>query len=216
MVRDIIKLILDAFIYAKSSLHIDIDWGILFLFLLAATGGLRYLAGKYAKSYDAEALKKKWFGLGRGLLFIHAGKNRLLKWGLAVSSVCFVFAFVTVGSQTNGAIADAGSSMTNLETGEYLIAMNCGVENGKQVVYCHKLTINESGAIVKMPNGTVFKAGEMEVANGTSLGQGTYIEVSLANGETLISGLNETQARARLLKNDSWYATAKRSLASVF
>jgi hypothetical protein len=214
VVQDIIRLILDFFVATKSWIITDIDWGTLFLLCLAATGGLRYLAAKYTKNFNAAELQEKWWG--KAAIKVHEGRNRVLRWGLTASSVFLAFAFITVGSQRNGAVADAGSGLTNLESGQYEIMMNCGEETGKTVLYCRQLHLDEAEQVAQKPEGSVFKAGEMEIATGTSLQPGAFIEISLSQGKTWISGLSENQAQARLEQNDNMYQSLKRSLATMF
>lgn len=216
MVRDIIQLILDFFIATKSWIITDIDWGTLALLCLAAAGGLRWIAGKYTKNFNSDELSQKWFGAGRGLVWVHNGRNRVLKWGLAAASICLAFTFMAIGSTTKGQIADAGSALTSLKSGPCVIIQNCGLEGDKTVLYCRQLYLDVNDEISESADGIVFKAGEGEVANGTSLQAGSYLEISLSQGTTWISGLSENQVQMRLEQGDNMYQQLKRSLATMF
>lgn len=211
--ESIMNLINGALINTKSVLFGDIAWGTLFLLFLTITFTLRYGHYRWTKQYNAEELKKRFFGLGRIMVVSYGWRNGILRVGLAVSFLTLYLSGVTSGSKLNGAVADSSSPLTNIPTGCYLITGE-GDEDGVPIILTRKVDDVEDGSFVLNETKSV-KVGRMNQAPGTNLRKGNFVSWSQFQGHNHVSQLSKEQVQQLVIEaNDHWWIKVKKYFAS--
>lgn len=206
MFYGIMRLITHGLTFLKDAFLGDLDWGVLFIFCIAMTFALKYAYNKLTKQNDI-ALKQRWLGLGRILYATYAARNWILRAGYVASGVILYMSAVTAGSSMNGALADFSSAMTNTRTGTCQIYANDGMIGGKHILILGRIEINDRGQM-EMDSLSIIGArvSDAQIAQGTNLSVGTYVDLSLTGGTTWISGLSQDQAFAMTSReHDRWY-----------
>ena len=203
--ESIMEAIVGAVVGFKKAFIGDVGWGVFFLLLVAMSGGLRWLYVKWTKQYDVDVVKAKWFGLGRIMHGIYAGRNWFLKAGTIAATFFMLASMVVAGASKNGTVADANSALTSLPTGCYYVTTLCEQMGDSTVVYMKKVLDAESGIKTERLGRALLIESELASSN-TSFRPGAYLSINLFEGHTFVSELNEAQVQKIVNEhNNRWW-----------